>query len=283
MDGMTIMAKRKALSDKTRFEVFKRDKFTCQYCGKGAPEVVLHADHVTAVANGGGNDILNLVTSCSTCNSGKGARPLSDDSAVTKQKAMLSELEERRQQLEMMVQWRDELQGHVISEVDIVAKRIGDRGPFVPNETGRLKLKTWIKAHGVATVLKATDEAFDTYGQFIDDKMTVESWDRAFNKIPGIIRVWTQSGEKPYLRRLMYIQGIIRNCTGQSDVVCIPLLEHIHLAGESLDDLERYAKTVGYPSHILSYYEEWLKSVGHPYLGTDKGFTYRNRYSKGAA
>jgi hypothetical protein len=34
------MAKRKAISKKTRFEVFKRDAFTCVYCGKRAPDVV---------------------------------------------------------------------------------------------------------------------------------------------------------------------------------------------------------------------------------------------------
>lgn len=30
------MAKRKSLSKKIRFEVFKRDSFTCQYCGRKA-------------------------------------------------------------------------------------------------------------------------------------------------------------------------------------------------------------------------------------------------------
>jgi len=35
-----------AISKRDRFEVFKRDKFTCQYCGKAAPDVVLHIDHI---------------------------------------------------------------------------------------------------------------------------------------------------------------------------------------------------------------------------------------------
>jgi hypothetical protein len=29
-----------ALSVRTRFEVFKRDEFTCQYCGRKSPDVV---------------------------------------------------------------------------------------------------------------------------------------------------------------------------------------------------------------------------------------------------
>ena len=43
------MSKRKSLSKKIRFEVFKRDKFTCQYCGKTAPNVVLEVDHIEPV------------------------------------------------------------------------------------------------------------------------------------------------------------------------------------------------------------------------------------------
>ena len=46
-------AKRKALSQKIRFEVFKRDSFTCQYCGRKAPDVVLQVDHIVPVAKGG--------------------------------------------------------------------------------------------------------------------------------------------------------------------------------------------------------------------------------------
>lgn len=68
---------RKAISKKTRFEVFKRDGFRCMYCGGHPPGVLLHVDHVDPVANGGKNDMDNLVTSCEPCNLGKGARLLS--------------------------------------------------------------------------------------------------------------------------------------------------------------------------------------------------------------
>jgi hypothetical protein len=76
---MTIEAKprRKPIGKKLRFEVFKRDGFTCQYCGSHPPSAVLNIDHIEPVALGGGNDIDNLITACSCCNSGKGATPLS--------------------------------------------------------------------------------------------------------------------------------------------------------------------------------------------------------------
>ena len=67
---------RQAISKKRRFEIFKRDHFECQYCGATPPGVVLHVDHVVAVAMGGGNEDDNLVTACLDCNLGKGARDL---------------------------------------------------------------------------------------------------------------------------------------------------------------------------------------------------------------
>ncbi|MCK9350869.1 MAG: HNH endonuclease [Clostridiales bacterium] len=71
------MSKRKGLSKKVRFEVFKRDSFKCAYCGKSPPAVTLEVDHIVPVADGGENDMSNLITSCHDCNSGKGAVPLS--------------------------------------------------------------------------------------------------------------------------------------------------------------------------------------------------------------
>lgn len=71
------MAKRKPISSSLRFDVFNRDGFRCRYCGASQEDgAVLHVDHVTAVARGGGNDIQNLATACAPCNFGKSAKVL---------------------------------------------------------------------------------------------------------------------------------------------------------------------------------------------------------------
>lgn len=49
--------------------VFKRDDYTCRYCGSRA--VSLECDHVVPVARGGGHDVSNLVASCRPCNRSK--------------------------------------------------------------------------------------------------------------------------------------------------------------------------------------------------------------------
>jgi hypothetical protein len=65
-----------ALSPRARFEVFKRDGFTCRYCGRQSPDVVLEVDHVVPKRKRGRDDSMNLVTSCWECNRGKSGVPL---------------------------------------------------------------------------------------------------------------------------------------------------------------------------------------------------------------
>ncbi len=68
--------KRTGLTLKKRFEVFKRDGFTCRYCGRSRPEIVLEIDHVIPFAAGGCNYMDNLVACCRDCNRGKASLEL---------------------------------------------------------------------------------------------------------------------------------------------------------------------------------------------------------------
>lgn len=65
------MAYREIISAELRFKIFKRDNFTCQYCGRKAPDVVLELDHIRPVSKGGDKRESNLITSCFECNRGK--------------------------------------------------------------------------------------------------------------------------------------------------------------------------------------------------------------------
>lgn len=89
--GMTlqgaIMAKRKSTGKKSRFEVFKRDGFKCQYCGRTPPDVVLEVDHVIPISADGEHIIDNMVTACFDCNRGKGNRQLIDIPETIQEKA----------------------------------------------------------------------------------------------------------------------------------------------------------------------------------------------------
>lgn len=60
-----------AVSKRLRFEILRRDNYTCHYCGASAPDVKLHVDHVIPVSTGGQDAPENLVTACKDCNTGK--------------------------------------------------------------------------------------------------------------------------------------------------------------------------------------------------------------------
>ena len=66
-----------AIGKKARFEIFKRDAFTCAYCGRTPPAVVLQVDHIHPKSKGGSDTPENLITACLDCNQGKTNIPLS--------------------------------------------------------------------------------------------------------------------------------------------------------------------------------------------------------------
>lgn len=69
-------ARTRAINEKTRLLVLKRDNYKCQRCGRSPAthrEIYLHVDHKKPFSKGGSNNIENLQTLCNKCNLGKGA------------------------------------------------------------------------------------------------------------------------------------------------------------------------------------------------------------------
>lgn len=179
------MAERKPISKKKRFEVFKRDSFRCQYCGRSAPDVILEVDHIIPVAEGGKDDILNLITSCRDCNRGKGKKKLTDKDVLEKQKAELDVLNEKREQMKMMIRWREELcnlSDEQVSAVESLIKRL--TGSEV-SEVGRNNIHTMIKRFGFSEVMTSAEISFRTYYLCYGDPDD-DDWEYAFNKIGGV-------------------------------------------------------------------------------------------------
>lgn len=58
--------------------VFKRDHYTCQYCGASGGNLTL--DHVVPRSRGGATVWENVVVACQGCNAEKGDRPLQETS-----------------------------------------------------------------------------------------------------------------------------------------------------------------------------------------------------------
>lgn len=204
---------RKSLSKKTRFEVFKRDSFKCQYCGESSPDVVLEVDHIEPVSKGGTNDITNLITSCFDCNRGKGATKLSDDNVIKKQNKQLEELNERRTQLEMMVEWKKELLDLDNYEVDMFTEYWDELldGSHSINAHGKKKVKKWLKKYDIEVLMKSAKKSVDSY-LLLDEEgdHTSESVEKSFSYIPRIAH-YEVNGQEDYMKELFYIRGILKN------------------------------------------------------------------------
>ena len=71
---LAVMVKRPHRSGRklTRLEVFKRDHYTCQYCGKETRQLTL--DHIVPRYRGGEHTWENVVSACVSCNRRKAGR-----------------------------------------------------------------------------------------------------------------------------------------------------------------------------------------------------------------
>ena len=175
-------SKREAIPKGIRFEVFKRDKFTCQYCGQEAPDVILEVDHIVPVAEGGDNSLMNLITSCRDCNRGKGKKILSDDSVIKKQKAALDELQDRKEMIEMMAAWKKELFEEEDYAINVINEYLGRISEWIMSDTAKKDVRRMLRRYGFAEVYESFQIAYEKYF-FGDD----DSWNYAFRKVGGIL------------------------------------------------------------------------------------------------
>lgn len=263
------MQKRKGISKKIRFEVFKRDSFTCQYCGSKAPDVLLVIDHIQPVAKAGKNDILNLITACKECNAGKSDRQLSDTATIDKRRQQLEELQERKEQIEMMFQWQRglmELDEQVIQRLsEYWAELVSGLNL---NENGIKELKSLKRKFEASEIMEAMKIAAEHYLKFKDGSPTHKSVEVAWKKVSGICHRRKEIREYPYMERLYYIRGILRNRLSYLDEIkAIQLLKDAVAANATIDSLEKHAKSVDNWTEWRTDLEEYIEEHGQ----TDNG------------
>ena len=193
--------KRKQVSKRMRFEVFKRDMFTCQYCGKKSPDVVLNADHINPVSKGGKNTITNLITACEDCNSGKSNIELSDDAAIRKQMSQMQKLAERDEQISMMVDWQESLlkseEKLVVSATKEIDRLMGDHRL---NDNGIMTVRKSVKKHGYESVMKQISMAYEMSSDPADFR---SKWAKYVER--------KHSPDAFSKKSLSYAKGILRN------------------------------------------------------------------------
>lgn len=112
-----------SVSVRIRFEVFKRDRFTCAYCGKHPPDVLLEVDHIVPQAAGGSDDMENLITACLECNRGKSDRLLDEGQRPVVHAEAVADLEERIAQAQAYAELTAAMGALAEKQVGIVIKQ----------------------------------------------------------------------------------------------------------------------------------------------------------------
>jgi len=175
----------------------------------------------------------------------------------------LAELQTRREQIEMLIEWRE---GLANLEDDVVAKlamRWGSlcEGAVTLTPTGMDHLRRFIKQHGIELVMQAMQESLLTYGrrEGDDHQYTKESLDTAFGAIGRVAKVLSQSKTKPYLKRLFYIRGILRNRLDYiNEYMLMDLMEDAVAHGIDLDWMESFAKRASSWTQFKNSIEDFI-------------------------
>ena len=152
------MSKRKSISKKLRFEVFKRDNFTCQYCSAKPPKVPLEIDHIIPVIKGGTNDDYNLITACFDCNRGKGKHSL--ENSMPTQDEQIDRLKEAHLQYKIYLKFLKDTakqQTQTVQMVCDVYEEIYYGETFTPKF--RISIKQFIDKLGVDEVILAMEKS----------------------------------------------------------------------------------------------------------------------------
>jgi hypothetical protein len=232
---------RKPLSKKLRFEVLKRDCFKCRYCGKTAEEARLHVDHVMPVADGGADDIMNLVAACESCNLGKRDIPLDDKTYASSVRRQTEILQEQKETLKMMAEWRAGLRDLEGQKVTMLADHWSGMTPgYAISDSFKPEIRRWLKRYTFEQITEAMDTAARQYLEYDSDgKCTTESFDFALDKVAPILKWQRKFAEDPTLERLLYIRGIARKRCPRyfPDRQAMDLLKQARDAGVSIDDM----------------------------------------------
>ena len=147
-----------AISKRKRFEVLKRDNFTCQYCSAKPPKVPLEVDHIFPISKGGKDTIENLITACFDCNRGKSNIELTSipESLIIKTEKKQLALSQYKQYQSILKKEKKVIESQ-IKEVEKIYSACFEYYEF--SEKFKLSVKSFISKLGLDEVAEAMEKS----------------------------------------------------------------------------------------------------------------------------
>lgn len=149
------------MGNSTRFKVFERDGYKCRYCGSRPPDVVLQVDHFIPVAEGGGNELTNLLTSCKECNHGKKARISRSPDEEHEYESIITDKKEILAQLKRIASLNEKID----VEVENLVQQVAYHWEYIHDEEktltvrGRITIRTFLKFFQPHEIIEAMNIA----------------------------------------------------------------------------------------------------------------------------
>lgn len=188
---------------------------------------------------------------------------LSDDSAVSINRAATEARSERIEQIQMLSEWRASLGSELELSVKVACEAISSMSHLSPNENGMADLKRWVKKFGIDDVIRAIDISFPQYIRFSDNLATEESWELAFRAIPGVITNQRKASDNPNHLRILYCMGILRKRFGRDDRIIYDLMEEacdLEMDIEWAVDFAKRARShAAFKNSIINFIDEEIE------------------------
>lgn len=219
-----------AVPKRLRYEILRRDSYTCRYCGATAPSVPLRIDHVVPIALGGTDTPDNLVTACEPCNSGKTST--SPDAPLVNNVAQDA------------LRWSQAMQAAAAQLADQDKEKDAYRAAF-RKEWKRWKIGPSGKALPLPPEWRATVERFRVAG------LPASAWPDTVDAAMSRDKVDD---------KLRYICGVAWNKITELQTIARQHLTPTQAPTESLDDHDSYACLVEYLAD--EWFDAWTRSAG---------------------
>ena len=218
-----------------QYRIFGRDNFRCVYCENSVPEVVL--DAVTESGNEDQEGIDGYITVCDKCfdlffaDGEKGNHELPQTTDTPGEQA------------DMMIRWHRESQDSKNKCLRYAIEHFETRAECDLSDRGRKIMEKLIDMYPFKLILVSIEAACSQYLVPEEDGYNHESINKAFNYVEKICYVKSSAKDKPYLKDLFYVRGILKNRFSYVDLVeSMRLLEDAYKTGYSIDTLKRIAK-----------------------------------------
>lgn len=185
---------------------------------------------------------------------------------MEKQRKQLSDLQERKDQIEMMMEWQRELaklDDYAVEQLAIFWAELIP--PYGLNENGKKSLEKLLKKFSHEQVMEAMRVSVKQYIQFKDDKPTEASVENAWKKVGGICALKKYDGTNPEMKEIYYIRGILRNRLSYlNEGLALGLLRKSVKLGASIESLKEFALEVRNWTNWRAGMEEFIEQVENP-------------------